>query len=346
MSAESVAGASAPACQPPYFDGASSAWILSRYSDVVTALRHPDLWPVSSDGEDRHAREESGAMVDRAPVRESLSGPRVAIWETGIAEMATARLEALPLDRPVDLLNVFAIPWGLSVALFVMGADQSDRAMLSRLGNDVFAGNGAARGSVARARAAHAVAELNRYFQKTPIPMAQSTFVGISQTLPRLLANGWLAFFRRPDQVRRLRAKPELMPRAVEELLRVGGLIACLYRKARVDLDLGDIRIAEGERVNLLVASANRDPDKFPEPERLDISRRAAGQLALGMGPASCAGAQLIRVVDAIAISGLLHVFSRIEVTAAAFWHGESGLSWPTSVQVMLGRDRRTNGGR
>src|ERR1044071_7323930 len=141
MSAESVAGASAPACQPPYFDGASSAWMLSRYADVVSALRHPDLWPVSSEGEDKHAREDTGAMVDRAPVRESLSGPRVARWEAGITDMATARLESLPVDRPVDLLNEFAVPWALSVALLVMGADQADRALLARLGNDVFGGN-------------------------------------------------------------------------------------------------------------------------------------------------------------------------------------------------------------
>src|ERR1051325_6413853 len=115
-------------------------------------------------------------MVDRAPVRESLSGPRGARWEAGITDMATARLESLPVDRPVDLLNEFAVPWALSVALLVMGADQADRALLARLGNDVFGGNGAARGSVVRARAARAVAELNRYFAKTPIPMAQSTF--------------------------------------------------------------------------------------------------------------------------------------------------------------------------
>lgn len=116
------------------------------------------------------------------------------------------------------------------------------------------------------------------------MPMRTPAFVALSQTLPCFLANAWLALCRHPSELARLRAEPVLMPRAIEELLRYAGLARTLFRLATEDIDLGGIRIAEGERVRLMLASANRDPAQFPDPDRLDFTRRSAGQLALGAG--------------------------------------------------------------
>jgi cytochrome P450 len=168
--------------------------------------------------------------------------------------------------------------------------------------------------------------------------MAQSTFVGVSQTLPRLLVNGWLALFEHPAEVARLRTNPELMASSVEELLRYAGIIPKLYRKARQPLEVAGIQLAAGDRVTLMVASANRDPEKFADPNRLDVSRRAVGQLTLGIGHNSCAGARLIRTANAVAIGAMLNAFSDVRVTGTIPWSDASGFRWPSSVHASFRR--------
>ena len=236
-------------------------------------------------------------MIQRTAVQEALSAARVGEWQTQAEALAEELLERLPSDRSVDLLQRWrchgACPWGL----LVTGANASDGKRLSKLSDLAFWSTGLRRRAfLRRRRAAAAVAELQRYFEAFTMPLAQSTFVGIAQTLPRLLANAWLALFRHPTEVVRLRADPGLMPLAVEELLRYAGIIPRLFRKANADLDLGVVRLSAGGRVTLMVASANRDPEQFPEPDRVDVSRAATGQLSLGIGRCSCAGARLVRM--------------------------------------------------
>jgi cytochrome P450 len=161
----------------------------------------------------------------------------------------------------------------------------------------------------------------------------QATFVGVAQTLPRLLASCWLALFRHPVEVARLRADPGLRPRAVEELLRYAGIIPRLYRKATVDIDLGCVRPTAGQLVTLMVASANRDPERFPEPGRMDVSRPATGQLSLGIGHGSCAGARIVRMALDVSTQAILQRFEHVEVRGTIRW--QTGVfCWPRSVPV------------
>jgi len=332
-------GLEPPPPAAPYFDAARGVWVLSRYADVLAAFRDSRLLPVSSGGEDHgNARDDRGSLLERGAVRDGLSTSNLAEWQRQMAGLADATLERLPTDRPVDLLQEFAKPWCMSLALMVTGAGESDRKQLGELGDNVFSGTGEPKQSPQKLAAAAAVAELESYFQTSPVPMAQPTFVGVSQTLPRLLVNGWLALFRHPAEVARLRTEPELMSHAVEELLRYAGIIPRLFRKARVDADLGVVKIAAGERADLMIASANRDPEKFPAPALLDVSRRATGQLALGIGHNSCAGARLIRMANGVAIGSLLKTFGDVTVTGAVQWRTGSGFCWPASVHFSLRR--------
>jgi cytochrome P450 len=331
----------APAPRAAYFDEASGAWVVSRYVDVLRAFRDASLWPVSSKWEESpDARNERGGLVARGPVREALSAQRLAEWHEQMTSVARETLAALPTDRAIELLGQFAKPWCMSVALLVTGTDKADRQHLSDLGDDVFAGNGEPTESPQKIRAMAAVAEMQRYFESSRVPMAQATFIGISQTMPRLLANGWLALFRHPGEVARLRAQPELMPRAVEELLRYAGIIPRLFRKARANADLEVFQLAAGERVTLMIASANRDPERFPDPDRLDVSRRPAGELALGIGHNSCAGARLIRTANAVAIGALLDAFADVSIVDAVPWRTGAGFVWPASVHIRTGQRR------
>ena len=329
----------APPPGAPYLDPASGTWILSRYRDVLSAFREPRLRPAGSVGEDAGGpRDHTGALVQRPAVQEALSATRMAAWQGQAEALAEDLLGRLPPNGAVDLLQRFAMPWCLQLGLTASGANPADGKRLSRLAELSFAGTGLPRRAfLRRRRSAAAVAELQRYFFPSTIPLAQSTFVGTAQTLPRLLANAWLALFRHPAEVARLRADPGLMPLAVEELLRYAGIIPRLFRKVNADVDLGGLRLTAGERVTLMINSANRDPERFPEPHRVDISRPGSGQLSLGIGHCSCAGARFVRMALGVSITMILGMFEQIGVTGTIRWRSDH-LCWPLSVPVTLRR--------
>jgi hypothetical protein len=166
--------------------------------------------------------------------------------------------------------------------------------------------------------------------------MGEPTFIAISQTTPRLLTNAWLALFRHPAEYARLRARPGLMPGAVEELLRYAGIVRRVYRRATAAVELGGAAIAEGQRAALMLGSANRDPAAFPDPDRLDVTRSFAGHVALGTGRNSCVGAAMIRMVASIATAALLRRFPVVEVEPVDQWRVGSGFCFPAAVNVVF----------
>jgi hypothetical protein len=323
--------------EAPRFDPAQNAWILSRYPDVWAALREPNLWPVSGKREIQpESRDDSGRLKQRADMLEALSSSRLETWRPHLDSLTLSALDRLPTDRPVDLFGEFTLPWGLALAMLVTGADPADGPRLAGLGNRVFAATGAGEDATLRADAAAATAELERIFESGPIPMGEPTFVALSQTLPRLLANAWLALVRNPGEYAQLRARPELLAGAIEELLRYAGIVRRVFRRATANVDLGGIRIAEGELAVLMLASANRDPDQFPDPDRLDLTRPVTNHVALGTGRNSCVGGMLIRMAASVATGALAARFVKAEFCHVGEWRTGSGFCFPASVYVTL----------
>ncbi|GGJ39095.1 cytochrome P450 [Streptomyces brasiliensis] len=112
----------------------------------------------------------------------------------------------------------------------------------------------------------------------------------------------------RPDLVRRLRAEPEIRPKAIDELLRyiphrnaVG-----LSRIAMEDVDVGGVRIRAGDAIYVSYLAANRDPDVFPDPERIDFDRSPNAHVAFGFGPHYCPGGMLARLEAELLLDALL----------------------------------------
>jgi cytochrome P450 len=320
-----------------HFDSSRCAWVLSRYADVLAALREPRLWPVAARGEDQSkTRDPAGRLNLRPDVQEALCVSQVAEWRAHMEALSAATVEQLPTDRPVDLLAGFAQPRCLDLAMLVVGAPPGDRVRLAELSGRVFAATGEPEDSPLRSRGAAATAELERIFQGGPIPMGEPTFVALSQTLPRLIASAWIALFQHPFEWTQLRAHPDLLPGAVEELLRYAGIVRLVWRQAIADLELAGVTIAAGQRVMLMLAAANRDPAQFPEPDRLDVTRQVTGQVALGTGRNSCAGAVLIRLGMIVATGALLRNFHAVELSSTPEWRTGSGYCFPTSVPVRL----------
>jgi cytochrome P450 len=125
-------------------------------------------------------------------------------------------------------------------------------------------------------------------------------------TTSHLIANGLRALLQHPDQMSQLRARPELLPNAVNELMRFDSSVQFTTRIAAADIEAGEHLIGPDEPVTLVLGSGNRDPEKFAEPDRLDITRPAKEHLSFGFGPHYCLGAGLGLVEIQAALGALL----------------------------------------
>jgi hypothetical protein len=132
------------------------------------------------------------------------------------------------------------------------------------------------------------------------------TMTGGQETTTNLIGNGLLALLRNPQELVRLQADPSLMPAAVEELLRYESPIQHTARLAPADTELGGKRIRKRETVIAVIGAANRDPEYFPNPDHLDISRPDNRHLAFGWGAHFCFGASLARIEGQIALSAIV----------------------------------------
>ena len=135
--------------------------------------------------------------------------------------------------------------------------------------------------------------------------LTQMAFAG-GETTSNLIANTVLALHTRPDQLAAVRAEPGLAQGAVEETLRLDGPSKMSIRTAAQDLDLGGQTMRAGDRIFLVTAAANRDPARFPDPGRFDVTRSGATHLGFGFGAHFCIGAALARLVAVCAVRTLV----------------------------------------
>ncbi len=131
--------------------------------------------------------------------------------------------------------------------------------------------------------------------------------IGGYETTATLLANSVLTLDRHPGQMALLRERPELIPRAVEELLRYVRISrASLERVATEDVELSGVHIPKGSTVIMLKYSANRDEALIDDPDRFDVTREVVPHMAFGMGIHHCIGAALARLELQVALETLV----------------------------------------
>ncbi|MER5939661.1 cytochrome P450 [Streptomyces sp. NPDC001928] len=137
-------------------------------------------------------------------------------------------------------------------------------------------------------------------------------FAGYENTV-QLIGSAVLALLRHPEQLAALREDPARIAAAVEEFHRFEGpALLAIRRFPTEDMTIGGVPVPAGETVLLSPAAANRDPARFPDPDRLDLSRDASGHLALGHGVHHCLGAPLARAETEIALTALLERFPEL----------------------------------
>ena len=136
-------------------------------------------------------------------------------------------------------------------------------------------------------------------------------------TTDNLIASGALALLTHPEQMTRLREEPSLLPGAIEELLRhTNPLNHATDRFTTREMTIGGVTIPAGEWVLLATSSANGDPRRFPDPDRLDLGREPGGHLSFGHGIHYCLGAPLARMEAEVAFGALLTRFPKLSLAA------------------------------
>jgi len=132
--------------------------------------------------------------------------------------------------------------------------------------------------------------------------------------------NAWWSLFRNPDQLDRLRADHGLIPTAIEELLRYDTPAPMFERWVLEDVEVGGVRVPRGAEVALQLASANRDPEVFADPDRLDLARDPNPHIGFGAGIHFCLGAPLARIELAESMGALLRAAPDLRLVAEPKW--------------------------
>jgi len=163
------------------------------------------------------------------------------------------------------------------------------------------------------------------------------TMVGGQETTTNLIGNGLLTLMRNPEQLARLRDDPALVPSAVEELLRYESPSQHTGRIAREDVEMGGKQIRKGQAVMAIMAAANRDPERFPQPDELILDRADNKHLAFGWSSHFCFGAPLARMEGQIAFETILRRLPNLEVLPGPLtWRTNSGLRGLTALPVRF----------
>ena len=296
----------------------------------------------------------------RRLVSKAFTARRVEGLRPRIQEITDALLDGITPRGSADLVAEFALPLPVTVIGELLGVPEADRdrfrvwtdEMLDRpfMGTRDMARVTAAReqmhgylADLVAAKRAHPADDLltalveatdegDRLDAQELLAMIFLLLIAGYVTTVSLIGNGTLALLRHPDELDRLRADPSLVPNAVEELLRFDGPVnPGLTRYALEDLEIGGVRIPRGDMVLLAIAAADRDPHRFPDPDRLDVGAVDPGHLAFGHGMHYCLGAPLARLEGQIAFTALLARLPDLALAAS-----EQELRW-TGGGVLRG---------
>ena len=157
------------------------------------------------------------------------------------------------------------------------------------------------------------------------------------ETTTHLIGNGILALLQHPDQLKLLKERPALIDSAVDEILRYDNPVQITYRSAIQDAELNGKLIHKGDLINTVIGSANRDPDRFMEPHRFDITRDEGRHLSFGLGIHYCIGAPLVKLEAEIAFETILRRFPNLQLKSEVLeWQEHPIFRGVKKLQISL----------
>ncbi|RRO19337.1 cytochrome P450 [Saccharopolyspora rhizosphaerae] len=346
------------------------AWLATRYADVKVVLGDPRFSRAEAERRDEPRMRPgpaAGGILSMDPpdhtrlrrlVAKAFTQRRVEQLRPRTQEIADELVSGMvERGRPVDLVEEFALPLPITVICELLGVPVEDRAdfrvwsdaflSTNRLSDEQVSGYTERMldyiaGLIAQRRAEPAddlitglIAARDEHDQLSEdemVLLATGILVAGHETTASQIPNFLHVLLTHPEQLRQLRADLDLVPPAVEELLRFVplGVGAGFARYATEDVELGGVLVRAGEPVLASIGSANRDEAVFGDPEELDLLRAEASHVGFGHGPHHCLGAQLARMELQVALRTLLE-----RLPGLSFPHSpEQDVEWKTGLLV------------
>ena len=361
---------------PVHWDPYLHAWVVTRYSDVVTVLlrfsadRTPtpeqlksiglsNLSPIAAVMVKQMLFMDAPAHTRlRALASYAFNPNRVAVLRSHIQGICNRLIDAVVARGKMDVIAELAAPLPAIVTAEMLGVPVSDHEQLKdwsaifaeMLGN--FQHNPDRVPTVLRAvedltsyfksairelrvhpreGLVHSLmtAEINgdRLTEEEVIANSIVTMVGGQETTTNLIGNGLLSLLQNPTELQRLREDLTLIPSAVEELLRYQSPSQHTGRLAPADVELGGKSIRKRQAVIAVMAAGNRDPERFPDPDRLDITRKDNRHLAFGWAAHFCFGAALARIEGQVAFETMVRRLGDLKLEPGPCeWRSNLGL--------------------
>ncbi|GGT64496.1 cytochrome P450 [Streptomyces atratus] len=264
---------------------------------------------------------------------------RVDAMRGEIARITEELMEVFQPGRQVDVVDDFAYPLPVTVICRLLGVPREDEPLFrewsdalvasadvrpeedsterDRAGDQARIEMGRYLVDLAEQRRGHPSDDMLSAFVNEPDPALRLTaeelaetavllLIAGHETTVNLITNGVLTLLRHPEHLDQLRRDPDLLPRAVEELLRYEPPVHMRERIPLADIDVAGTTIPQGASVVLVLASGNRDPKRFQEPDRFDPTRPDNEHLGFGSGIHLCYGAPLARIEAQAALGALL----------------------------------------
>jgi cytochrome P450 len=340
-------------------------WSLMRYDHVAAAARDNNRF-LSGQGtqiKDRRAEGHGHASVHNSDpplhgqlrniVLPSLSRASIMKREARIAEIALSLVEAVEPGQPFDFVEKVAVKLPMLVIADVLGVPADEGETLvdwANLMSDVRASN---------EEQAAARAELYRYFRslsdhkrRYPADDVASALVAAdmheealdayfmlltvagNETTRFLMTGGLAQLARQPEDFARVAADRTLIDPLIEEMCRFVSPVAHMRRTAAEALDLFGTTVPKGAKVVLWFASANHDERKFPNPEKLVLTRKSNAHLGFGLGPHFCVGAHLARLETKLFLNAMFDAVGGIELLSEPERLPSNWFTGWTSMQV------------
>ena len=270
----------------------------------------------------------------RSVVSEAFTMRRLKALEARIVELTDQRLDVMAEKGDTDVMADLAFILPVSVIGELVGVPAEEREQFRELVNMRFSGGergnqvrqtleGYFANLVERRRADPAddlLSELlvaregDRLSEEELIAMVMIVFLAGFVTTTNLIGNGLLALLRSPDQLQRLREEPRLMQLAVAEMLRFDPPVQVVGRTALQPTEVAGQPIPAGDTIVCLIGGANRDPERFPDPDRFDAGRKHGQPLTFGWGIHHCLGSVLASMEGRVVFDRMLQRFASIEL--------------------------------
>lgn len=340
-------------------------WLLTRYEDVLAALKDPRLVKEvrAVEGAEELSKRPwmpafmrafENNMLDqddpnharlRSLVHRVFTPARVEQLRTRVVAITNQLLDAVQGRGELELIRDLALPLPLTVIGDLLGIAPEDRGRFQRMSQAILLPPStfnvlrmlpalwmmmrfikkllAERRAAPREDLLTALVQVeeagDRLSEDEQVAMVLLLLIAGHETTVNLITSGTLALLQHPEQLEWLRAHPESIRPAVEELLRYTNPVeTATERYAKQDLTLHGITIRRGEMVVAVLASANRDESVFTNPDQLDLRREPNRHLAFGHGSHFCLGAPLARMEGQIAINLLLERLPKLRLAVPA----------------------------